>query len=127
MSRDETARPDPILRRVLQCAVHGSRRWRGHIMCDACGQTYQTTDARRPDHAPETCRCGHPLLPPVAERVGDVFGLRTGGVLLDGEGRPRSTPTYEGTDWTARPICYLCHRRVAKHHGGRVPVDRDRD
>ena len=91
-------------------------------MCDACGRTYQTTDEGQLGYAPEVCRCGQRLLPPAAERVGDVLGLRTGGVLIDEEARQYQSP--EATDWTARPICYLCHRRVAKHHGGRVPIDR---
>lgn len=71
---------------------------------------------------PEICRCDQRLLPPAAERVRDVLGLKTGDIVLDEEGRPYQTP--KAQDWTARPICYLCHRYVAKHHGGRVPVER---
>lgn len=125
----DTRRVDPrpaatgvTMKRVLRCERHGSRTWRGHIMCDACGLTYQTTDERRSDYAPEVCRCGQRLMPPAAERVGDALGFRTGGVAIDGEGRQYQMP--EAQDWTARPICYLCHRYVAKHHGGRVPVER---
>lgn len=97
---------DVTMKRVLRCGKHGLRTWRGHIMCDACGRTYQTIDEQQPGYAPEICRCVQRLLPPVAERVGDVLGLRTG-----------------GEDWTARPICYLCHRYFTKHHDGRVPVE----
>jgi hypothetical protein len=111
-----------MIKRVLRCEKHGSRRWQGHIMCETCGRTYQTVDERKPGHASEVCRCGQPLLPPVAERVGDVLGLRTGGIVFDEEGRGHQTPGAQ--DWTARPICYLCYRYFAKHHGGRVPVER---
>ncbi len=117
--------PDVIMKRVLRCEKHGLRRWRGHVLCDACGRTYQTANARGADYAPETCPCDHRLLPPVAERVGDVLGLQTGGVVVDEEGRRYQTP--EAQDWTARSICYLCHRYFAKHHGGRIPVERGRN
>ena len=117
--------PDVTLKRILRCEKHGSRTWRGHIMCDACGRTYQATDERQPGYAPEVCRCGQRLLPPTAERVGDVLGLRTGGIVIDEEGRRYQTP--EAQDWTARSICYLCHRYFAKHHGGRVPVGNERN
>ena len=86
-------------------------------MCDACGRTYQTTAERQPGHAPEICRCGQRLMPPSAERAGDILGPRTDGAI-DGEGSQ-----YQAQDWTARPICYLCHRYVAKHHNGRVPIE----
>jgi hypothetical protein len=119
------ATPDVTMKRVLRCEKHGSRTWRGHIMCDACGRTYQTTDEKQPGYAPEVCRCGKHLMPPAVERVGDVLGLRTGGIVIDGEGHQYQTP--EAQDWTARPICYLCHRYVAKHHSGRVPVERGRN
>lgn len=124
-AKSSPAAPDVTMRRVLCCEKHGSRTWRGHIMCDACGRTYQTTDERQPGYAPEVCRCGQRLLPPAAERVGDVLGLRTGGVIVDEHGRRYQTP--EAQDWTARPICYLCHRYFAKHHSGRVPVERGRN
>jgi len=94
-------------------------------MCDSCGRTYQTTAPQKPGHAPEICRCGQRLLPPVPERVGDVLGLQTGGVVIDEEGRRYQTP--EAQDWTARAICYLCHRWCAKHHEGRLPVEQRRN
>lgn len=34
------AAPDVAMKRLLRCEKHGSRTWRGHIMCDACGRTY---------------------------------------------------------------------------------------
>lgn len=113
------------VKRLLQCEKHGPRRWQGHIMCDGCGRTFQTADARKPDATPDVCSCGQRLLPPVAERVGDVLGLQTGGVIIDEEGRRYQAPGAQ--DWTARPICYLCHRYFAKHHGGRVPVESGRN
>lgn len=116
-----SAVPDVTMQRILHCAKHGLRRWRGHIMCDACGRTYQTGDARESKYAPEICRCGRRLLPPAADRVGDILGLRTGGVVIDEHGRRYQTP--EAQDWTARSICYLCFRYFAKRHGGRVPVE----
>lgn len=116
---------DVTLKRFLQCGAHGSRRWQGHVMCDACGRIYQTADARKPRAAPEVCRCGQRLMPPEAERVGDVLGLQTGGIAIDAEGRRYQTP--EAQDWTARPICYLCYRHFVKHQGGRVPVERTRN
>lgn len=114
---------DVTVKRFLHCAKHGPRRWQGHVMCDACGRTYQTTNERQPGYAPEVCRCGQRLLPPAVERVGDILGLRTGGVVIDEKGHQYQTP--EAQDWTARTICYLCHRYFAKHHGGRVPLERN--
>jgi hypothetical protein len=121
----ETPAGDVTLERVLRCEKHGVRRWRGHVLCYACGRTYQTADHKKPGYAPDVCRCGRRLLPPDAERVGDVLGLQTGGVVVDEDGRHYQTP--EAADWTARSICYLCHRYFAKHHGGRVPVERGRN
>jgi hypothetical protein len=94
-------------------------------MCDACGQIYQTTDARKAGYAPEICRCRHQLLPPETERVGDILGLQVEGIVIDEEGKRYQTP--EAQDWTARPICYLCYRYFAKHHDGRVPLENGRN
>jgi hypothetical protein len=110
------------VKRLLQCEKHGHRRWQGHIMCDTCGRTFQTTSPQKHGYAPEICPCALRLLPPAAERLGDVLGLQTGGIVIDEEGRQYQTP--KAKDWTARSICYLCHRYFAKHHGGRVPVER---
>lgn len=117
--------PDVSVRRFLHCEKHGPRRWQGHVMCDACGRTFQTADSRKSGHAPEICPCGQRLLPPATERVGDILGLKTGGVVVDEEGHRYQTP--EAQDWTARTICYLCYRYFGKHHGGRVPVERGRN
>lgn len=113
--------PGVTVKRHLQCEKHGPRRWQGHIMCDGCGRTFQTTHPQKSGYAPEFCRCEKRLLPPEAARIGDVLGLQTGGIVLDGKGRRYQTP--EAQDWTARSICYLCYRYFAKHHGGRVPVE----
>lgn len=117
--------PDVDLKRILTCARHGERHWQGHVMCDACGQTYQTPYRAHQGAAPDRCRCGKPLLPPLAERIGDALGLQTGGVVIDAEGRRYQTP--EAQDWMARAICYLCYRYFAKHHGGRVPIETGRN
>jgi hypothetical protein len=117
--------PEVTVKRLLQCAKHGPRRWQGHIMCDGCGRTFQTTSTHKSGYAPEFCRCKKRLLPPEAERIGDVLGLRTGGIVLDGKGSRYQTP--EAQDWTARSICYLCYRYFAKHHDGRVPVEQGRN
>ena len=66
--------PDVTMKRVLRCEKHGSRTWRGHIMCDACGRTYQTTDEKQPGYAPEVCRCGKRLMPPAAE-LGETYSV----------------------------------------------------
>jgi hypothetical protein len=113
--------PDVTMKRVLHCEKHGLRRWQGHVMCYACGRTFQTQARKKPGHAPEICRCGQRLMPLSAERARDILGPRTDGVI-DGEGSQ-----YQAQDWTARPICYLCHRYVAKHHNGRVPVEHGRN
>jgi len=91
-------------------------------MCDACGRTYQTTAEKQPGHAPEICQCGRRLMPPSTEGAGNILGPRTDGVVIAGEGSQ-----YQTQDWTARPICYLCHRYVAKHHNGRVPIKHGRN
>jgi hypothetical protein len=117
--------PDVTVKRVLHCEKHGSRTWQGHVMCDACGRTYQTTDERKLGYAHEICPCGRRLLPPAAERVGDILGLKTGGLVIDEAGRRYQTP--EAQDWTARTICYLCYRYFDKQHGGRVPIEHKRN
>lgn len=119
------AAPAVTIKCVLRCKEHGERTWQGHVMCNACGRTFQTADARKSGFAPESCPCGQRLLPPAAERIGDVMGLKTGSVVIDEEGRQYQAPVAQ--DWTARTICYLCHRYFAKHHGGRIPVERERN
>jgi hypothetical protein len=93
----------------------------GHIICDACDRTYQTTDPQKTNFAPEICPCGQHLLPPVPERFRDVLGLKTDNVVLEED---RQYPQPMAQDWTARAICYLCHSHFAKHHGWQVPVER---
>lgn len=112
---------DVTMKRMLHCERHGLRRWQGHVMCAACGRIFQTADLQKPGLAPEICLCGQRLLPPVAERVRGILGLKTGVVVIDKEGRQYQRP--EAQDWTARSICYLCYRYFAKHYGGRVPVE----
>jgi hypothetical protein len=111
VGRSEAARADA---RLTFCKMHGVRRWQGHVICDACSQTYQAPHGDRTGNAPDVCRCGQPLLPPVEDRVGDVMGLQVEGLAIDQE-------RLEGRDWTARPICYLCFRKI---YGGMAPVDR---
>lgn len=86
------ATPDVTMKRVLRCEKHGSRTWRGYIMCDACGRTYQTTDERRSGYAPEICRCGQCLLPPAAERVGPAASSLTRRVARTRRPRLRTGP-----------------------------------
>lgn len=47
----------------LHCAEHGTEEWQGDIVCDACGQVFQTKDEAAPRYAPEVCLCGLRLMP----------------------------------------------------------------
>lgn len=113
--------------RILACETHGQTKWQGHIMCDGCGETYQTKEPKKPRFAPELCRCGQRLMPPAEVAIGDdLLGVRAAGLAIHPDGTIETTKPHDGADWTARPICYLCFRKVAKEFGGCVPVERIR-
>jgi hypothetical protein len=92
-------------------------------MCDTCGRIYQTSSDRRPRFAPMTCACGVRLMQ--REPVGDALGLHSSlipvAIPIDDEAVELPLSDYEDTDFTARPICYLCFRAVDKRHAGRIP------
>lgn len=113
--------------RILACETHGQTKWQGHVVCDGCGETYQTREDKKPRFAPEVCRCGQRLMPPPEVAVGsDPLGKHVTGLAINADGTVEATKPHEGADWSARPICYLCFRRVAKKWGGRIPVERFR-
>lgn len=91
-------------------------------MCEACGETYQTTDDRAPRYATDVCSCQRQLMPPRQDRVGDSLGLSVDVGVLRPDGTILKTPTRDSVDWTARPVCYLCFRWIIKHRKGRGPV-----
>jgi hypothetical protein len=119
----------PRILRLLRCATHGDRRWKGHVMCGACGRIYQTESTYLPRAAPRVCACGKQLMPdgPKGDKLGMVAQDSSGGVVsafIPAGGGLAEGPklnTYDEQSWTARPICYLCYRLVAKNHKGRVP------
>jgi hypothetical protein len=49
--------------RALKCKTHGTRPWRGEVVCNACGAVYQTHDAGAARFAPEDCACSARLMP----------------------------------------------------------------
>lgn len=113
---------DLTITRLLACETHGSRRWQGHMMCDSCGLIFQTANPKAPRYPKETCVCGVRLMP--QDPVGDALGVASGQPLIwsspDLAEMPKATETED--NFAARPICYLCYRRVLKHHDGRVPM-----
>lgn len=116
----------PRVIRLLKCASHGDRKWQGHVMCEACGKIYQTSDPKKPRFAPPTCPCGQLLMPP-DRGIGDAMGMHGATVIKTREDLPNvQISGYDGVDFTARPICYLCYRHVDKKMGGRVPVEKGR-
>jgi hypothetical protein len=113
--------------RLLACETHGQTKWQGHVMCDDCGETYQTIEDKKPRFAPEVCRCGQRLMPPPEVAIGgDPLGKHVTGLAINADGTVEPTKPHDGDDWTARPICYLCFRKVAKKWGGRIPVEQFR-
>jgi len=88
-------------------------------MCDHCGRVYQTKQSDRPRFAPGVCLCGEKLMPPEEASIGaDILGKHADGVMFDGR---VVTKTANHADWQARPICWLCFRRYAGKHNGRIP------
>jgi hypothetical protein len=69
---------------ILDCGEHGKRPWKGHVVCDASGAVYHTSEPDGARHAPRTCTCGVQLMPRMA---GDK------------------------SNWTARSICEECYKR----------------
>jgi hypothetical protein len=113
---------DIKIERFLACETHGHRRWQGHLMCYACGLIFQTKDPKAARFPKETCACGVRLMPhaPIGDALGVASGQHLFWVSRDDSEIPKATET-DG-DFSARPICYLCSRRVLKHHNGRVPM-----
>jgi len=127
--------------RMLSCEIHGSRRWKLHIMCVECGRVFQCADPRKARFAAATCPCGARLAPPgdPKERVGDWLGKRGVEALIIGDiespaasagldaiaavdgVRDRMNACHDTSDWSARPICYVCFRRIARDMNGRIP------
>lgn len=47
----------------IKCCDHGSTLWKGHVICCACNQFYQTSDEHAARYAPLQCACGVRLMP----------------------------------------------------------------
>lgn len=106
--------------RYMVCETHGNTKWQGHIMCDDCGRVFQTKQSKAPLFAPQVCPCGQKLLPPQDVAIGDdILGTYTDGILVAADGARKTT--HADADWRARAICWLCFRRYARKHNGRVP------
>lgn len=84
------------------CIKHGRRRWRGHFACSSCGRVYQSTELGKPWLVRQTCECGVQLMPTDAQ-------------LAAAAAAPATEPI--ARTWSGRPICYLCHRQIAKTGG----------
>jgi hypothetical protein len=114
--------------RVLTCQRHGLTKWQGHVMCNECGRVFQSRNSQQPRFAPERCPCDAVLMPPADVAIGDDrLGVSSDGVIVQQQPGFEVTPTpHSQSDWTARPICYLCYRLILKNFDGMIPLERMR-
>jgi len=111
-------------------------------MCNECGRVFQTQDPNKPRFAIAICSCGASLAPPgdPAARIGDWLGDRGVAALVVGDAdigssaarraveaataapdvRGRMDACHDTSDWSARPICYICFRRIVSDMNGRI-------
>ena len=82
---------------TITCGSHGKRRWRGDVVCSACGRILDIKAHDRGAGITQTVMC------------------KCGAVLVSND------PTVA---FTGRVICNYCARQYRKQHGGIVPRDR---
>jgi hypothetical protein len=84
---------------MTSCGAHGRRRWKGDVVCLACGRVSDVKTYDKGDGVEQTvhCRCGELLI--------------TNDPVLHAKSN-------------ARVICYNCARQYRKQCGGVVPRDR---
>lgn len=137
---DPTTTTEPIVR-VIGCEIHGSRRWKMHIICDECGRVFQTSDPTKPLFPPAVCKCGARLAPPgePEKRIGDWLDRVGVALVTDADidnpdslqaftaaaavprVREHMDSSFDHSEWSARPICYVCFRKIARNMDGRIP------
>jgi hypothetical protein len=96
---NQTLKPADVSTMEITCAAHGKRRWKGDVVCTACGRIYDIRVLDKGEGVEQTvlCRCRQLLT--------------SNNLTLRGK-------------CTARVICYNCARHYRKRFAGVVPRDR---